>query len=127
MDFDAIRISPVVSNTQDRYHGYWAQNHYDVNTNFGSGQDLINLANAMHAKGMYLMLDVVANHIGPIGTSLTDDLLINSGIYPFNSNYYYSFCDITNFNDQNSVESCWLTDLPNFAQEVPYVTQTFYS
>ena len=128
MGFDAIWISPVIANTPGGYHGYWAQNHYEVNTNFGSAQDLINLSNAMHAKGMYLMLDVVANHIGPVGTSLSNDLLVNNGIYPFNqTNYYHSYCDITNWNDQNNVEFCWLADLPDLAQEVPYVTQTFYS
>jgi hypothetical protein len=36
---------------------------YEVNSNYGTGQDLRNLADALHARGMYLMVDVVANHM----------------------------------------------------------------
>lgn len=36
---------------------------YDVNTNHGTAADLLGLSNALHARGMYLMVDVVANHM----------------------------------------------------------------
>lgn len=36
---------------------------HDVNANYGTAQDLRDLANALHARGMYLMVDVVANHM----------------------------------------------------------------
>lgn len=59
-----IWISPVVDNLQDptgqdgdSYHGYWAQNIYQVNTNFGSASDLVALSDALHARGM------VSNHL----------------------------------------------------------------
>lgn len=40
--------------TQDgeSYHGYWAQNIYEINTNFGSAADLVALSEALHARGM---------------------------------------------------------------------------
>jgi alpha-amylase len=34
------------------YHGYWAQDIYSVNTNFGSAADLVALSAAVHARGM---------------------------------------------------------------------------
>lgn len=49
------------------YHGYWAQDIYAVNPNFGTEADLIALSAALHARGMYLMVDVVTNHMGYLG------------------------------------------------------------
>ncbi len=68
-----IWISPVVENlvgnSQDGegYHGYWAQNIYEVNSNFGTAADLKNLSTQLHNRGMYLMVDVVTNHMGYLG------------------------------------------------------------
>lgn len=36
---------------------------YDVNPNHGTSDDLLALSKALHARGMYLMVDVVANHM----------------------------------------------------------------
>lgn len=36
---------------------------YDVNTNYGTADDLLALSQALHNRGMYLMVDVVANHM----------------------------------------------------------------
>lgn len=53
-----IWISPVVENlaadTSDgeAYHGYWATNIYNVNTNFGSAADLVSLSEELHDRGM---------------------------------------------------------------------------
>ena len=106
MGFDAIWISPIVKNKEPGYHGYWATNWEDVNEHFGSKDDLKALVEAAHAKDIWVMVDVVANHVAPIG----DDF---SQIYPLNqSSHYHSDCDI-NWNDQNSVENCRLAGLPD--------------
>jgi glycosidase len=38
-------------------------NRYSVNPNFGTADDIKALSNAIHDRGMYLMIDVVANHM----------------------------------------------------------------
>ena len=112
MGFDAIWVSPVVTNTPGGYHGYWAKDFYTINSHFGSEQDFIDLITEMHSRDMWIMVDVVANHIGPIGTSL--DTV--GEITPFNQkSYYHSYCNI-NWNDMNSIQNCWLADLPDLAQ-----------
>lgn len=74
MGFDAIWISPITAqiqgNTPDgqAYHGYWQQHLDKLNTNFGSADDLRALSNALHSRGMLLMLDIVVN----VGTPSTD-------------------------------------------------------
>jgi alpha-amylase len=67
MGFDAIWISPVVDNLDPGYHGYWARNWEKINDHFGSEDDLHNLVKAAHAKNIWVMVDVVANHVAPIG------------------------------------------------------------
>lgn len=36
---------------------------YGVNTNFGSAADLKNFVQAAHAKDIWVMVDVVGNHV----------------------------------------------------------------
>lgn len=70
MNFDAIWISPVVQQlTQstidgEAYTAYWAQDLYALEPNFGTEDELKELVQAVHDRGMYIMLDVVVNHMG---------------------------------------------------------------
>ena len=66
MGFDAIWISPMVTNFPNGYHGYWMQDLYGFNPNFGSQADLQALVQACHSRNMFIMLDIVANHVGPV-------------------------------------------------------------
>ena len=117
MGFDAIWISPIVENTPGSYHGYHLTNLYAVNTMYGSEDDLKNLITACHKKDIWVMVDVVANHVGPIGTDY-------SRINPFNkAEHYHDWCDIKNWRDQWQVENCRLCELPDLKQENDWVTQ----
>jgi alpha-amylase len=48
MGFDAIWISPIIENTNNGYHGYWAKDLYALNPKFGSEQDFKALITEMH-------------------------------------------------------------------------------
>lgn len=63
MGFDAIWITPVVDNYDGGYHGYWARNMYGTNSNFGSSDDLKRLVNVCHERNIWVMVDIVANHV----------------------------------------------------------------
>ena len=39
----------------------------EINEHFGTPQDLKDMVAAAHAKGIWVMVDIVANHAGPIG------------------------------------------------------------
>jgi len=117
MGFDAIWISPVVDNLGEGYHGYWAKNWEKVNAHFGSEDDLKSLVNTAHSKGVAVMVDVVANHVAPIGEDF-------SQIYPLNrAEHYHSTCQIQNWSNQSEVENCRLADLPDLNQGNSYVRQ----
>ncbi|KAI9831415.1 MAG: hypothetical protein M1826_003588 [Phylliscum demangeonii] len=114
MGFDAIWISPITANLPqvtangEAYHGYWQQDLFAVNSHFGTPHDLQRLAMALHARRMYLMVDVVANHFGFSGPGNAVDY---SQLHPFNCpDAFHSYCPITDYNNQSSVENCWLGD-----------------
>ncbi|KXT01375.1 hypothetical protein AC578_6634 [Pseudocercospora eumusae] len=114
MNFDAIWISPVVAQLPQRtadgeaYTGYWAQNLYSLNANFGSAEDLRALSDALHDRGMYLMLDIVVNHMGYAGEPHSVDFSIFD---PFNhERYFHPYCAINGNTNQTEVEVCWLGD-----------------
>lgn len=88
MGFDAIWISPIVKNIAgttgygEAYHGYWPVDLYNLNDGFGTADDLKALSAALHKRGMYLMVDVVVNHVA---ATTTPPSLTYSGFSPFNA------------------------------------------
>ncbi|KAG5974263.1 hypothetical protein E4U55_008264 [Claviceps digitariae] len=120
MGFDALWITPVVANTERGYHGYWARDLYYVNPKLGSAQDLKNLVNAAHEKNMLVMVDVVANHVGPGPIS-------DRSPYPLNlQSSYHPRCAI-DYNNQFSIENCWVADLPDVKTRDPVIRSMYYT
>jgi alpha-amylase len=99
---------------------------YSVNPHFGTADDLLALSNALHSRGMYLMVDVVVNHMASNST------VEFSRYTPFNdSSYFHSEEFITNYDDQRLVEHGWLGDrnvpLPDLDTENPTVARTLHA
>lgn len=126
MGFNAIWISPFVKNTPGSYHGYHMVSLYEVNEEFGTEQDLIDFIEECHKRDIWIMLDVVANHVGEVKKAAdgTEDF---SHIKPFNeSKYYHDECQITDWTDQWMIENCRLANLPDLKQEDEWVTQQLF-
>lgn len=62
----AIWLNPVLENDMPERseHGYAATNHYQVDRRLGGNEAYKELAEAMYAKGIKLIQDVVYNHVG---------------------------------------------------------------
>jgi glycosidase len=62
----ALWIGPIWRQRPDlqTYHGYGIQNFLDVDPRFGTRQDLRDLVDAAHDRGMYVLLDIIYNHTG---------------------------------------------------------------
>ncbi|KAL4862852.1 hypothetical protein BDV12DRAFT_206909 [Aspergillus spectabilis] len=119
MGFDAVMISPIVENIHGRvsygeaYHGYWPLDLYSLNSHFGTHQDLLDLSDAIHSRGMYLMVDTVINNMAYIMGSGEDPAtdIDYSSLSPFNSSdYYHSYCKIENWNNFTEAQLCQTGD-----------------
>ena len=85
---------------------YWTQDLYSLNPHFGTGDDLKALADALHKRNMYLMVDVVVNHFASNGSPTSF-----SSFNPFNEESdFHPMCFITDYSNQTNVEQCWLGD-----------------
>lgn len=110
MGFTAIWISPIVKNIEagtslgEAYHGFWTTDIYSLNANFGTADDLVALSDALHARGMYLMVDVAVNFMAYNADMGAVDF---SQATPFNSaNYYHDKCTIDD-SVESTVLECW--------------------
>jgi len=118
LGFDAIWISPIPENQGDDYHGYGAINFYEVNQHFGTKEELKDLVEECHRNDIWVMLDVVANHVACVWEDF-------SRIYPFNRpEHYHDKCDM----DWNKIwENRWMREhcrffcMPDLNQDNPWV------
>lgn len=105
---------------------YWPQDIYSVNAHFGTGGDLKALADALHKRNMYLMFDVVVNHL--VSKNFPPSF---SDFNPFNvESDFHPRCLITDYTNQTQVEQCWLGDdklaLADVNTENDEIVKTYY-
>lgn len=124
MGFTALWISPVLlqvpaivvndPNSPNNgeffagYHGYWAEDFVQVDPHFGTLEELKNLVDTAHTKGLKIIQDIVVNHTG-YGASLVSE-------HPdwFNS-------EATCSSSANKDQDCPLAGLPDLDQSNPEV------
>ncbi len=76
LGINAIWMTPVVEQIHGAtdegtgktygYHGYWTKDWTAIDPNFGTREDLKELVEAAHNKGIRVLLDAVINHTGPV-------------------------------------------------------------
>ncbi|HEX4682555.1 MAG TPA: malto-oligosyltrehalose synthase [Gemmatimonadaceae bacterium] len=59
-----LYVSPILAARRGSMHGYDVVDPTRLNPELGSESDFIGLANALHERGMGLMVDIVPNHMG---------------------------------------------------------------
>lgn len=151
MGFSAVWISPVTLNLVQKtvdlesYHGYWQQDLYAVNAEFGTMEDLKDLSDALHGRDMYLMLDVVVGNMAFAGAAEAVDYSV---FKPFDQqHYFHAYCDMSDQGNKTDVREvsgfncrfslcclislqCWLGDtvisLPDLRTEDPTVANMLY-
>ena len=77
----AIWLSPVLQNCQAQdgtYHGYGIQHFLQVDPRFASNKadpdgELRRLVDEAHARGIYVIMDIVLNHAGDVFAYVLDD------------------------------------------------------
>jgi len=80
-------ISPIPENYQNGWHGYSLVDLWKINSHFGTEDELKDLVEECHKNDIWVMLDVVANHVARVSN---EDFSI---ISPFNkSEHYHNNC-----------------------------------
>ncbi len=131
MGFNTVWISPIVENIEEGYHGYWGKDlrsayfpflwmlsqpkltillhATELNLNFGTATDLIHLANSLHSRDMYLMLDVFVQHVAVPSSLATTSFTPPQGYGVFSDpSAYHPFCWIRDYDNATECETCWL-------------------
>ena len=62
----SLRSAPFLATLVAGYHGYWAKDFNKIDEHFGTPEDLKKLSQTLKENGMLFMLDIVANHVGPL-------------------------------------------------------------
>ncbi|MFH6767817.1 alpha-amylase family glycosyl hydrolase [Gaetbulibacter aquiaggeris] len=76
LGINAIWLTPIVEQIHGAtdegtglsyaFHGYWARDWTALDPNFGTKEDLKQLVEVAHSKGIRIVLDGVINHTGPV-------------------------------------------------------------
>ncbi|MDP7113795.1 MAG: alpha-amylase family glycosyl hydrolase [Myxococcota bacterium] len=107
-----VWLSPVWDCRDDKFfewgafHGYWIEDHGKVDPRFGTEADLRELSDALHARGMRLILDVVFNHVA-----------MDSPLIEQKPHWFHPVCDIEDWEDPVQVTDCRVHGLPDLNQE----------
>ena len=68
LGISAIWVSPIFKQVDcfDTYHGYGIQNFLEIDSNFGTREELKEFVSTAHKHGIYVILDIIFNHAGDV-------------------------------------------------------------
>jgi len=112
MGFTAILLSPVFDNGSKGYHGYWINDLHEPEEHFGSMETFKRLVAEAHKRDMKVILDFVANHVGPDHPWLED---------PSKADWFHEEKEISDGDNEEELATHWLDGLPDLNQENPEV------
>jgi glycosidase len=128
----AVWTTPVVSNgaMPQSYHGYAATDLYTTDAHFGTLQQYRQLSDALHAKGMKLVIDLVPNHLG-VQHPWVHDPPAPEWFHGTLQDHHRAQYDFYNLVDPHApreawrdITNGWFTDaMPDLNQENPLVSR----
>ncbi|SFD37795.1 alpha-amylase [Lentibacillus persicus] len=60
--YTTLVLSPIMQNASDGYHGYWIEDFYQVDEQYGTMGDLKKLVEEAHSRDMKVVLEFVTNY-----------------------------------------------------------------
>ncbi len=61
--YTAIVLSPIMENAPDGYHGYWIEDFYNVEEQYGDMESLKKLIDEAHQRDIKVVLELVTNYV----------------------------------------------------------------
>src|SRR5699024_11599755 len=62
VSFTTILLSPIMENADRGYHGYWVEDFYSIEDQFGDEEALENLIESAHERDIKVVLELVTNY-----------------------------------------------------------------
>lgn len=112
MGFTTIILSPIFANGKDGYHGYWVDDFYQTDPHFGTLAEFKKLVEEAHKRDIKVMIDFMANHVGPNHSWLKD---------AEKSDWFKEKKTVTYDVNPENRENEWLDSLPELQTENPEV------
>ena len=117
LGINAIWMTPVVEQIHGAtnegtgktygFHGYWTKDWTELDPNFGTKNDLKELVEKAHKKGIRIVLDAVINHTGPVTEK--------DAVYP---NSWVRTSPTCNYQNYENTTACTLVaNLPDILTE----------
>lgn len=111
-----ISLSPIMKNTKEGYHGYWIEDFYDVEEQFGTMKDFKNLVNEAHERDMKVILEFVSNYVASSHPFVTDptkeDWFKEPNVEPIDSTTWLE--DVAVLDQDNPEVENFLIDVADF-------------
>lgn len=135
----AVWTTPQVANTwwdprvhYGGYHGYWARDFKSVDEHFGTLRDYQLLSHTLHKRGMYLIQDIVVNHVGNNFSYLegyspkdvTQHFSLNTEAVPDHTptQYPFNLNDVRNPEHRAAAIYHWTPEIKDFSDPVQQTT-----
>lgn len=117
--FTAVSISPIMENKEDGYHGYWVDDFFEVEEEFGTMDDLQALIKEAHELDMRVLLELDLNHIAKSSELANDntkeDWFKENDVEPTDATEWLD--EVVAFDQTNEDTSDYLKDVAEFWME----------
>lgn len=114
--FTTISLSPIMENAKKGYHGYWIEDFYAVEEEFGSVEDLNELVEEAHKRGIKVMLELVTNYVAKSSPLVQDadkkDWFLENEIEPIDATAWLD--EVYVLDQTNSEVEDYLIDVANY-------------
>lgn len=116
LGFTTIILSPVMQNAKRGYHGYWIEDFFDVESQFGTMDDLNHLIKEAHGRDMKVVLELVTNYAAESNAIVSDsdkqDWFIDNDVEPIPATEWLS--EVVKFDQNNDEVKEYLTEVVDF-------------
>ncbi len=112
LGIDAVWLTPMFKNrwvqgegddVSAGYHGYWTTDYTQIDPHFGTNQQMADVIDAAHARGIDVYFDIITNHTA-------DVIKYEEGTYAYRSKAAYPYLDA----DGNEFDDAAVAGTPDF-------------
>ncbi|MBP1947276.1 alpha-amylase family glycosyl hydrolase [Virgibacillus litoralis] len=103
LGYTTIVLSPIMENAPGGYHGYWVEDFYKVDDQFGTMADLKNLVKEAHERDIKVVMEFVTNYVSATNP-ITEDSSKSDWLKENNNVQSYQWLDQAVVLDQSNPE-----------------------